>query len=129
MGVYLPAKHEVSSMILTSVKSLKTQAILKLYQKSTKRTVLSSSKERIDNLVTCLEWKEEWKEAKRRADNVQVISSKEGLRQSHAEDNNKNFKCPKLVRETWRPKKRKTHRGPQFYQQDKAKEKLGKDDK
>ena len=111
------------------INSPKTQAILKLHQKSIKRTVLSLSKERIDNLVACLEWKEGWKEAKRRADNAQVTSSKEGLRQSHAEDNNKNFKCPKLVRETWRPKKRKTHRGPQFYQQDKAKEKLGKDDK
>ena len=45
----------------------KTQGILELHHKSTKRTVLSSSKERIDNLVTCLV---ELKEAKRRAYNV-----------------------------------------------------------
>ena len=39
----------------TSVINLpKTQGILELHHKSTKRTVLSSSKERIDNLVACL---------------------------------------------------------------------------
>ena len=70
----------------------KTQSILELHHKSTKRTVLSSSKERIDNLVACLA---EWKEAKRRAYNVQVTRSKEGLKQSHVEDNNGNFKFPR----------------------------------
>ena len=45
------------------------------------------------------------------------------------EDNNGNFKLPKLVKETWRPKKRKMDKDPGFYQQDKAKEELASDDK
>ena len=65
----------------------KTQGILELHHKSTKHSVFSSSKERIDNLVACLV---EWKEAKLRAYNVQVTRSKEGLKQSHVEDNNGN---------------------------------------
>ena len=60
--------------------------------------MLSWSKERIDNLVTCLV---EWKEAKRIAYNVQVTRSNEGLKQIHVEDNNGNFKFPKLVKESW----------------------------
>ena len=85
---------------MSRINPPKTQGILELHHKSTKRTVLSSSKERIDNLVACLV---ECKEAKRRAYNVQV--------------NNWNFKLPKLVKETWRPRKRKMHTGPGFYQQ------------
>ena len=50
--------------------------------------MLSWSKERIDNLVTCLV---EWKEAKRIAHNVQVTWSNESLKQIHVEDNNGNF--------------------------------------
>ena len=58
---------------------------------------------------------------------MQVTRSKEVLKQSHAEDSNGNFKLPKLVKETCRPRKRKMNKGPGFYQQDKAKEKLGSD--
>ena len=104
----------------------KNKGILEFHHKSTKHIVLSSSKERIDNLVTCLV---EWKEAKRRAYNVQFTISKEGLKQTHVEDNNGSFKLPKLVKESWRHRKRKMHKGPGFYQQDKAKEKLSCDDK
>lgn len=53
--------------------------ILELHHKSNKRTVFSSSKERIDNLIACLV---EWKEAKRRAYNAQVTRSKEGQTKS-----------------------------------------------
>ena len=60
---------------------------------------------------------------------VQVTKSKKVLKQNHVGDNNGNFKFPKLVKETCRPRKRKIHKGTGLYQQDKAKEKLDSDDK
>ena len=106
----------------------KTQGISELHHKSTKRTVLSSSKERIDNLVACLV---QWKEAKRRAYNVQVTRSKEGLKWKTTTMGFQqwDFKLAKLVKETWRPRKWKMHKVPGSYQQDKAKKKLGSNDK
>ena len=48
------------------------------------------------------------------------------VKQNHV--SNGNLKLPELVKESWSPRKRKMDKGPGFYQQDKAKEKLGASD-
>ena len=53
--------RELNVQKASVINSPKTQGILELHHKPTKRTVLSSSKKIIDNLVACLV---EWKEAK-----------------------------------------------------------------
>ena len=94
-----------------------TQGILELHDKSTKHMVLSSNKEKIDNLVMELV---EWKEAKWKAYTVQT--SRSDLQNV----TKKNMvKLPKLVKETWLPKKRKSGKGPGFYQFDKSKKRRG----
>ena len=78
---------------------------------------MSSNKERIDNLVMELV---EWKEAKRKAYTEQA--SRSDLKNV----TKKNMvKLPKLVEETWRPKKRKSGKDPGFYQCDKSKKRRG----
>ena len=68
----------------------KTQGILELHHKSTKHMVLSSYKERIDNLVI---EPAEWKEAKREAYTVQT--SRSGLKNVKKEEHGKTSKAGK----------------------------------
>ena len=95
--------------------SPKTQGILEFHHKSTKHMVLPSNKERIDHLVMELV---EWKEAKRKAYTAQA--SRLDL-ENDTKKNMEKVKLPKLVKETWRSKKRKSGKGPGFYQKDKSK--------